>query len=112
MSVELLEKCARRKAFEGVSLQAGEFTMATVGALARIDIDNWDETCDQLGHVPGLSIIEVNTNGQIGLVLQGATLEQIHDFMAKVVVDIPGLLGCWPVYSSLDGSTSNEQLPN
>jgi len=77
----------------------------TVGVLVRTAIDPPDDLGDRLSALPGVSTVELEEEGSIGLVLQGESLDEAHDRLRDEVQSLEGVLAAWPVHLEFPPTT-------
>ncbi len=81
--------------------------MPIVGALARLEIDEFDETCSRINELSGFTTFEVAEEGAVGVLIEADTLRDAHELIAKSLPQVPGVMGAWPIYIGLDEEGSH-----
>lgn len=86
--------------------------MPIIGALARLEIDDFDCVCTRLEALSGVSTFEVLEEGAVGLLIEADSLRKAHDLIAHELPQVPGVMGAWPIYIGLDeeGSTADSTV--
>jgi len=80
--------------------------MPIVGALARLELDDFDCTCTRICELSGVTTFEVAEEGAIGVLIETDSLRQAHDLIAQELPQVPGVMGAWPIYIGLDEEES------
>ena len=76
--------------------------MATLGVLARIDVQCRPETVAVLEELDGVSTFGVQEEERVGLLIEGDSLDLVHHVLVDQVQGVPGVLGTWPIYASIE----------
>jgi len=84
--------------------------MATVGVLARIDMDRASIVYEQLSHIDGVQIFDAGApdSGQIGILVEAVSLDEAHDRITHEIQVVEGVLCAWPVYVHLDDDDDDD----
>ena len=82
--------------------QAAVDSLAMVGALARIDVPRRASIIAALQIIPGVEPFELGEAERIGLVLEGSSIESVHDLLQGPVRATDGVLGVWPISLEVD----------
>ncbi len=76
--------------------------LTTVGVLARIEVEMEESVRSQLGNLEGVELFELGDAelepGQIGLLIEAATVDAAHEKIKQEVATTVGVLCAWPVY--------------
>jgi len=76
--------------------------VATVGILARIDLDHRADVLHDLNELAGVETFEAGERGQLGILVEAASIDDAPARITNDIEAIPGVLCAWPVYVHLD----------
>ena len=76
--------------------------MVVLGVLARIDAPEQNRVCDELGQLPGVSTFSVGESHRVGILVERDTIEEAHEAVSKELVNVPGVMAAWPVFSHVE----------
>ena len=79
--------------------------MAIVGVLARIDTTLGDEVRRDLSSLPGVTPFDLDVPEKLGLVIEGDSVEAVHEMLHSQIETTDGVLGVWPVYVHLESAS-------
>lgn len=76
--------------------------VATLGVLVRLHVPDRAAILDRLVQIDGVTSFSVEEDERVGLVIEGATLEEARGILSTEVDRLPGVLGTWPVFAHCD----------
>jgi len=76
--------------------------MPTVGAFARIEIDEADAIRARLAALDGVTPFDLDETGKMGLLIEAPDLDAAHGKLTKDIRQTDGVLGVWPVYVDVE----------
>lgn len=76
--------------------------MVTVGVLVRADLNFTEEVEARLAALDGVTTVELQEIGSIGLVIEGETLDEVHSRLCDDVQAARGVLAAWPLHVQLE----------
>ncbi len=81
--------------------------MAIVGAFARVEIEHMQQTERGLNAIDGVSTFLLDEPGKVGLLVEAGDLDEAHGLIAESIPAVPGVMGVWPVYASIEDESEN-----
>ncbi len=85
--------------------------MVTAGILVRTAPDSIQEVEARLAALQGVSTLELEEPGAIGLVIEGDSLDAIHATLCDEVQGTEGVLAAWPVHTQLEATETGSPDP-
>ncbi len=82
--------------------------MPTVGAFARVEIDDAEATRQRLSELDGVTPFDLDETGKVGLLIEAPDLDAAHNTLTEVVKPTAGVLAVWPVYVDVEDMSVEE----
>jgi len=76
--------------------------MVTVGVLVRVENESLRDVELALNAIPGVSTLELEEAGSIGLVIEAPDLDAAHSLLCDQVQRTAGVLAAWPIHTQLE----------
>ncbi len=76
--------------------------MVAVGVLVRSELASVPRVKEQLGALEGVTTLDLEELGAIGLVIQSDTLDAAHATLRDEVQATPGVLAAYPLHTQLE----------
>ena len=76
--------------------------MVSVGVLVRVESDSLREVDSALGEIPGVTTLELEEPGSIGIVIEAPDLDSAHSLLCDRVQRTAGVLAAWPIHTQLE----------
>jgi hypothetical protein len=80
--------------------------MALLGVLARVEARACGETVGALEKIDGVTPFPLEEDERIGILIEGATLDEAHAILTAKVSRVPGILAAWPVFADFEPEVS------
>ncbi len=71
--------------------------MTVVGVLVRVDLDSSDQVERNLSELNGVSTVQMEEPGTLGLVIEAEDINAVHEKLTSEVRATEGVLTAWPV---------------
>lgn len=81
--------------------------MPIIGALARLELDEFEDTYNRVNALSGVMTFKIAEEGAVGVLIEAESLHDAHDLITTTLARIPGVMGAWPIYIGLDEEGSH-----
>ena len=83
---------------------------ATLGILARVDVDLRAQVQKDLANLKGVDTFDVEDELQLGILVEAPDLDAARDVLTQQISSMPGVLGAWPIFADFGGCSSESEV--
>ncbi len=83
-------------------------TLAVVGAYVRAKTADLEGTRRRAEELQGVETFDLDRGGMFGVVVEGPTIDAVHDVIEGRLARLEGVLGVFPVSLEIDDSSDSD----
>lgn len=91
-------------------IEQEEGTLVVVGALARVDEDDWANVRMRLDALPGVESFALGERARLGVVIEAPGLDAAYERLEREVSAVDGVMAVWPI--SVDWDSDDADVGN